>query len=227
MSLASIESNISLGLGLLASAGQKVDIVGIFSNDAGQTNNTASGLSINIVNSILGLPNATPSIGQLFTNARPLTATVRETSRILEHPAETGIIVADHHIINPILIEIPLLVTAEYYGTVYSQIRQAFLAATSLAVKTRVGVYSDMVIAEMPHDEKPDMYDAIVINLRLKQVIYVVAGNSTQAGGTLTNFQPLEPANSNTVASGIQQAGALGTKLLSSASGILSYARLL
>lgn len=236
---ASLTSDISLGLGLLTSLGPKVDVVGIFSNSAGQggaapgSGYFGSGLSSSVLNSILGISNTTASIGQLFTNARPMKATIRETSKVMEHPVETGVVLSDHHIINPIEIDIPLIVTsnapgllgtltgsvAQNYATTYSQIRQAFLNATPLAVKTNVGVFSNMIIANMPHEENPDMFDVITILLHLKQVIYIQPNGQLQP-----NYQPLAANNSSTLSSGLQSAGTLGTQLLAGASGISTYA---
>jgi hypothetical protein len=241
---ASITSNLTLGLGLLSSLGPKVDVVGIYSNGSGQGGAAAgagifgTGVSSSVLNSILGLPNSQASIGQLFTSARPMKATIRETSKVMEHPVETGVVLADHHIINPVEIDLSLLVTsstpgllggllgplvggtlASNYATTYSQIRQAFVNATPLAVKTRVGVYSNMIIADMPHEEDPDMFDVIVIGLHLKQVIYIVPGGTTPT----SNYQPLAPANTNTLSSGLQSVGTLGTQLLAGASGVSTY----
>lgn len=234
-----ITSDIALGLGILSSLSPKVDDVGIFSNGAGQSGSAAasglSGLSSSILNSILGLPNTQQSIGQLFTSARPMRASVRETSRVMEHPVETGVTLADHHIINPVEIDFQMIVTsssgvlisslfglstATNYATTYSQIRQAFINATPLAVKTRVGVYSNMIIADMPHEEDPDMYDVITINLHLREVIYINPGESSPS----SNYQPLAANNSNTLASGLQQAASIGTQILAGASGIASFA---
>ncbi|MHC5541895.1 phage baseplate protein, partial [Singulisphaera rosea] len=143
--------------------------------------------------------------------------------RVMEHPVETGVVLADHHIINPVEIDLPLIVSARDYAQTFSQIRQAFINATALSVKTRVGIYSDMIIADMPHEEEPDMYDVITIGLRLKQVIYVVP---VANGGTLVNFQPADPLNSDTTASGLQSAAALAGNVLSAATSVASYANL-
>lgn len=219
-----IEADISLGLGLLSSLGPKVDNFGIFSNNAGQgAANVASGitgLSSAVLNSILGLPNAQASIGQLFINARPVRAEVRETSKVMEHPVESGVVLADHHIINPVEIDVRMIVSSQFYASTYSEIRQNFINATPLAVKTRVGVFSNMIIADMPHEEDPDKYDVITLNLRLKQFIIVVPGSSNAS----SNYQPLDATNSNALASGLQQATALGTQVLGVAGSIASYA---
>jgi len=218
-----IVSDVEFGLGLLSSFGQKVDVVGIYSQaPAGQVANSPSfpQASIPIVNSILGNSNVAPSPGQMFAFARPVKATVRETSKIMEHPAETGIILADHHIINPIEIDLSLIINAKNYAATYAQIRQAFINATQLIVKTRTGTYSNMVIADMPHQEEPDMYNAITLALRLKQIIYFTPGSNT----VQSNYQPVNAANNNTISSGLQQAAALGGSLTTAATAVASYA---
>lgn len=219
--LTALESDLSFGLGLLSSFGQKVDVVGIYANgSAGGA--TSSGLSSSVFNSLIGATGVTAAFGQMFADARPLKATVRETSKVMEHPAETGVMLGDHHVINPVEIDIPLVVKAPLYAATYTQIRQAFVAATLLSVKTRVGTYPNMIVADMPHEEDADMYDAITIGLHLKQVQYV-----TQDGSPAQSFQPLAPADSNTIASGLQSAGTLGTQLLSAAGSVSSYAAVL
>ena len=48
-----------------------------------------------------------------------------------------------------------------------------------------------MIIADMPHEEEPDMYDVITIALRLRQVIYAVSGTNSATGvngGTLVRL---------------------------------------
>lgn len=221
ITLSSIESDVVYGLGLLSSFGVKVDVVGIYSGS--DTTNTPSAVaSSGIFNSIINAIIPNTSFGQLFANARPLKATVRETSKVMEHPVETGVMLADHHIINPVEIELPLWIQAQNYAGTYIQIRQAFINATPLTVKTRTGVYNSMIIVDMPHDEDPDIFDAIILTLRLRQVIIVVPGTTT----VQSNYQPLSPLNSNTIASGLQAAIAPASQLLSAASGVASYANL-
>jgi hypothetical protein len=217
----SILSDVGYGLGLLSSFGQKVDVVGIYANGTDtQSGLAGSGPSGGVINSLAGNTGVTASFGQMFADARPLKAHVRETSKVMEHPVETGAVVADHHVINPVEIDLPVVVNAQSYAATYTQMRQAFVNATLLSVKTRVGTYSNMIIADMPHEEDPEMFDAIVVGLRLKQVLFVVPGTASAA----QNFQPLDPANSTTVGSGLQSAAALGTRLLSAAGSISSYA---
>lgn len=135
------------------------------------------------------------SFQQVFTYARPLKASVRETAKVMEHPAENGVLISDHRVVNPIEIEMPMLIPALYYGSMYQQIKSAFLNGTLLYVQTRVATYPNMFVAEMPHEESPEIYDAISLTLRLKQVIYLPDPN---------RYAPADPANDDTVDNGLQ-----------------------
>ena len=215
VSLPGIISNVESALELL-SLGSSSDNVAIYAGAIGGSSSLIPGVS-GIINSILGLSNTSVSAGQLFANARPMKATVRETSRVMEHPAENGVMIADHHIINPVEIDLALLIPIQFYGSTYAQIRQAFVNAVKLTVQTKTGIYPNMIIADMPHEENPDVYDAIVMTMRLKQVL--LAPNPV-------TFQPLQAANSNTVQTGLQNAVGLAQQAVTIASGIASYANL-
>lgn len=234
-----IEADITYGLGFLSSFGPQVDVFGIYANGSGNAGGaTASGIASSVLNSLIGQSGVSASFGQLFTNARPVRATIRETSKVMEHPLETGTSIADHHIINPVEMDIQLIVTnstsglvnsvlngaiVQNYASTFNQIRQAFVNATLLTVKTRVGTYSNMIIADMPHEEDPDMFDVITIGLHLKQVLFVAPGTNTISQA----FQPLDPLNSNTITGGLQQATALGSNLVAQAGAVSSYAAVL
>ena len=192
MALTSIIADAEFGLDLLALAGGNVDIVGIYNDTS-----------------------------QVYVQGRPLKASVRETSKVMDHPVETGVVLSDHHIINPVEIDLPLIVPAVYYASVYQQIKTDFLAATLLSVKTPVNVYGSMVIADMPHEESPEHFNAIIIGLRLRQVLFEVPG-STQP--LPANYSPAAASDENTVLSGLQSASALGRQALAGAASIASYA---
>lgn len=220
--MANVVSEIQYGLGLLSSFGARVDVVGIYANGAGNSGAANIFGSSNIINSILGLASTTQSFGQLFTAARPVDARVRETSKVMQHPVESGATISDFHIINPVEIEMVLIVDSQDYDSTYAQMRQAFTNATPLSVKTRTGVYSDMIIAAMPHEEKADMYDVITIGLHLQQVLQFIPGTDQ----IQSNYQPINPLDSDTVTSGLQAAVALGSRILNTATGLASYAAL-
>lgn len=138
---------------------------------------------------------------QVFPEARPVKATVREEAKLMEHPVETGAMVVDHRIITPREIEISCLLTTEEFADVYQQIKNLWQRGDSLSVQTRTDVYPSMVIASMPHEEPAEMQDGVALILTLREVKYVTV--------TFTDRKipvvPANPKNAKTVQRGEQR----------------------
>lgn len=142
-----------------------------------------------------------PGFSPLFGLARPLVATVYEDAKLMEHPLEMGSVIADHIVIEPMEIEMPCVITGEIeYRNTYAAIKAAFTTGTLLTVVTRTGVYPSMVLTAMPHEERPQSFDAININLRMRHAVFVQP-KSTK----LTASQTQNPAQASTVQVGAKQ----------------------
>lgn len=138
---------------------------------------------------------------QLFETARTIKASIKEDSKLMEHPVETGATITDFSIILPVEIELSLIAAGvDVYRAVYGQIRRAFTARTILTVQTWTGLYQNMLIQAMPHEEDPALSDAIAIGLKLKEV-QIIEAQYTQ----LSARQVRRPANASTVNRGQQQ----------------------
>lgn len=137
----------------------------------------------------------TQDFDQVFRQARSIKAVVKETAKVMEHPVETGAVITDHRIINPIEIELSMILQAVDYRDVYRNIKQAYLNATLLIVQTKSDTYFNQMISSLPHEEDPSMYDTIAIALSLKQVLFT----SAQYG------QPKSPVHAKKSARGTQQ----------------------
>ena len=157
---------------------------------------------LNIINNLL--PSASvdtvaifdKSYNELFSQAKSIKAVIKEQSKLMEHPIESGAIITDHRIILPIEIDLSLILASSDYQDVYKSIRSYFFQATLLIVQTRSGIYQHQIISALPHEEDPSMYDALTIALSLKQVVYVSA--------QYTNV-PKSQTNTSTVDRGQQQ----------------------
>jgi hypothetical protein len=157
---------------------------------------------INIINTLL--PSASvdtvaifdQNYHELFSQAKSIKAVVKEQSKLMEHPIETGAIITDHRIVLPIEIDLSMILASSDYQDVYKSIRQYFFDATLLIVQTRAAIYKNQIISALPHEEDPTMYDALTIALSLKQVLYVSA--------QYTNT-PKYANNSSTIDRGQQQ----------------------
>lgn len=137
------------------------------------------------------------ALQQVFTQARPIKATVKEDSKAMEHPLETGATIVDHRVILPTTIELSMLLTSDDYPAVYGQIKDLFTRAELLTVQTRVGSYTSMLIEKIPHEETTDIQDGVPLAMTLKEARFVTAQFSALKVAT--------PRDSNTVKRGEQQ----------------------
>lgn len=152
---------------------------------------------------------------QMFANARPMEARVYEAADLMEHPLETGAVIADHIVFKPIEIELPLLCVGELaYRSTYAAIRSTYRAGTLLTVRTKTGSYPDMVIAELPHEESGEAFDAISIRLHLREAHFVTpktglasdqVANKSQASTTDRGNQQTSAASATTKATATAQ----------------------
>lgn len=116
---------------------------------------------------------------QVFTQARPLKAIVKQGAQLMVHPVETGSSITDDKIILPREIDFPMVFDSDTYAEGYQNVKQAFIDSTILSVQTRVDTYGSMVISEMPHQEDADMYATISMNLKLREIQFVEAQFAT------------------------------------------------
>lgn len=141
----------------------------------------------------------TPKFVQVFPNARPLKVVVKLISKLMEHPVENGATITDHRVIQPIEIEMSVMLNSADYQEVYKDIRQYYLNATLLTVQTRSAVYSNMLIQQLPHEEDPEQFSAIPVAITFKQVLFAM---------TKFGVVPKKKVNTSTVNRGTQQAQA-------------------
>lgn len=150
----------------------------------------------NILHAFDGVAIFDQNYNQLFSAAKAIKIVVKENSKLMEHPIETGAVITDHRILLPTEIEMSLILSSISYADVYKQIKQFYLNATLLIIQTRSGIYQNQLIEALPHEEDPNMFNALTIALSLKEVLYVSA---------VTKNPPKRPSNTNAVDRGTQQ----------------------
>src|SRR5579863_7988022 len=150
---------------------------------------------------------------EVFPHARFLKAEVTPESRPMEHPVESGAIITDHRIILPTEIELSAVLSSNDYKDVYKQITTLYANGTLLTVNCRAGSFKNQLIQSIPHTEDAEQYDAIVISIKLKQVLIAsTPSTSTVAPGVNANSAdakvagPQSPTNATTVNTGLQNA---------------------
>lgn len=112
---------------------------------------------------------------QLFPDARALTADVSETAKLMKHPVETGIVITDHRIIEPIKITLNVIMRPDTFADMYQQAKDVFKGNTTIQVQTKTDLYSSMLMQELPHKEDAAHFDTITMVMKFEQVLFVKA----------------------------------------------------
>lgn len=127
---------------------------------------------------------------EVFADASTMRLSVDRSSKVMEHPLEDGSMVIDHTVTNPIEAQLVLILPGEKYRDLYSVIRGYFLSRELLTLQTKADSYSNMFISNMPHEETPDMMDAVQMVLGLREAVFfkrqvqTIAPRSTKSAGT-------------------------------------------
>lgn len=175
-------------------------------------NNLTPSAAVSDISTVIGLFTSTKKVDvvqilsqqtmqQIFQSARPMKCTVKETAKVMSYPVETGSVLSDNRVSNPTEIEMDFFIPNTSYSTVYPQMRNAWMDATTLSIQTRTGTYKNMIIMDMPHDESPDVFSGIMMHIKFMEVI-TISANSANA---ISNFSPASPLATNTLQSGLLQ----------------------
>jgi hypothetical protein len=121
---------------------------------------------------------------QILRTARPARASITEEAQLPEHPLENSAVINDHKIFNPVEVEIEFFLSRNELKSTYQELRQLYRSEQLVTVQTRTDSYGNMTIARMPHEETPDIYDAVMIRVTFREV------QQTQA-----QFGPLPPSS--------------------------------
>ncbi len=147
------------------------------------------------------------NFNQVFGGARPIKASVNEIAKAMEHPVESGATITDFRIIEPVEINLSMILDGSTYKDTYHTVKQFFLKSTLLVVQTKTGSYSNMMINKIPHEEDPALFDTITMAISLKEVIIVTAQY-----GTLPPTAVKHAKDTTTTDTGQQQATAATPK---------------
>jgi hypothetical protein len=98
---------------------------------------------------------------------------VGEEVTLMEHPLETGETITDHAIVKPVEIQLQVFTDGINLKNTYSTLKNLFKSFALLTIRTKTDIYENQIISSMPHTESSDMYDAIIINLKLKEAFFV------------------------------------------------------
>lgn len=118
-------------------------------------------------------------------------------SDLCDHPVETGSIITDNAIVQPITIKVQIAFPTAFYTRIYNEMIKYYQQKKYIMVQTKFAMYRNMVIQAMPYELKNESIDRPLIELTLRQVMEVEAQYIKSDDTTKIN-NPIEAEDSDT-----------------------------
>lgn len=100
-----------------------------------------------------------------------MSADVNISSDLCQHPLETGEIITDNAIINPVKATVRISMPTAFYTHIYEQIERYFYEKTKIMLQTKFKMYRNMVITALPYKLDNASVDRPQVELELEQVL--------------------------------------------------------
>lgn len=97
-------------------------------------------------------------------------ANVDINSDLCDHPIETGQMITDSSIENPISAEVNIAMPTAFYKQIYEEIKRYYKEKKKIMLFTKFGVYRNMVIESMPYKLENGTVDRAIITLNLREI---------------------------------------------------------
>lgn len=134
---------------------------------------------------------------QVLQDAHLMQVSMGEQVTTFKHPLENGRSLVDHRIIQPVTIELRIILTesASILGAllkgsldfektvqdVYNEMRALHLDGTLLSIQTRTGIYPNQTFNSMPHEETSSIFNGVVISVGSEEIFFETANKSFAA----------------------------------------------
>lgn len=160
---------------------------------------------------VVGVFQSSGNSAPMFESAQAMKCQVHEDAKVMQHPMESGAVSSDHIVFLPTEIQLLVIPDPDGFQDAYQEIKDAWKAAKLVTVQTKTSSYPSMLIYRIPHDEDPEMFNTVAIEIRLRQVLIVQAQYAQ-----LPATKVAKPSNASTTKTGTKQ-GKPATKQQNSA----------
>lgn len=97
-------------------------------------------------------------------------ADVSISSDLCDHPVESGSVITDNAIINPISMKVKVALPTAFSTRIYEQMIRFYQKKKYIMVQTKFAMYRNMVIESMPYKLENETIDRPVVELSLRQI---------------------------------------------------------
>lgn len=140
---------------------------------------------------------------QLVPEAHIMKASINVQAKIFRHPLADGTTIIDHRIVQPIEIELAVVLSNtrrlfreagisinepsnDVLRNTYNVLLKFFNAGTLLAIQTRTSYYPNLVLQSIPYQETTDVYNGAVVVINAQETQFAIP--------TVGIYSPSDPA---------------------------------
>lgn len=123
-------------------------------------------------------------------------ADVEIDSDLCDHPVESGSVITDNAIIQPITMRIQVALPTAFATRIYDEMIKFYQQKKYIMVQTKFAMYRNMVIQAMPYKLENENVDRPIVELSLRQVQEVEVQYITTDESKIKN--PLQAEDSST-----------------------------
>ena len=137
---------------------------------------------------------------EVLSNVQIEGVTVEDTSKIFEHPLETGATIVDHEVFDPNVVSCRMII-ANNDGDSLTELEQLYKQGAELKIRANNKVLEYVVISGKPFEITSKMFDKTLYTVTFKEALRVTP--------VYTKLPPKKVANkarSSRVNSGVKQA---------------------
>ena len=133
------------------------------------------------------------------------------SSDLCDHPTETGSVITDNAIVNPISMKVQVAMPTALYTRIYAQMVKYFQEKKFIIVQTKFAMYRNMVIQAMPYKLDNSTVDRPIIELSLRQVMEVQPQYTDATQDTASSItNSLDPEDNDTLDLGRKTSRVIG-----------------
>ena len=139
-----------------------------------------------------------------------MSADIDISSDLCDHPVESGSVITDNAIINPIAMKVKVALPTAFATRIYEQMIKFYQKKKYIMVQTKFAMYRNMIIEAMPFKLDNETVDRPVVELSLRQIQEVEVQYIT---GDAVIKNPLNSEDSDTKDLGRKQAATVVERL--------------
>ena len=150
-------------------------------------------------------------------------ADVDITSDLCDFPIETGSIITDNAIVQPITIKVQIALPTAFATRIYAEMIKYYQKKKYIMVQTKFAMYRNMVIQSMPFKLENETIDRPIVELTLRQVVEVEPQYINIGNGDSEIKNPKDASDSDTVDIGRTQSHSVVASLENQAQAMAGF----